>query len=110
MIRAGELDTRIRIEKPSTAQDDHGQPLAKWSTVAEVWASVARTPGSEVWASAQRNARVPTVFRLRARGDVSPEMRVIHGSRVLDIRSVVAPSARSDEMLLVCEERVGERP
>jgi SPP1 family predicted phage head-tail adaptor len=106
-IRAGELDTRVRIEQRSTTQDPAGEPATTWTLVAERWASLERTPGSEVWASAQRNGRVPTVFRLRYLADVLPSMRVVQGSHVYDIRSVVRPSGRAAEMLLVTDEIVG---
>lgn len=109
-IRAGELDTRIRIEQRSTTQDAAGEPLVEWDQVAEVWASLARTPGSEVWASAQRAGRVPTVFRLRYLAGVLPEMRVVAQERVYDIKSVVREGGRSAEMLLVCEELVEATP
>lgn len=110
-IRAGELDTRIRIEQRSTAQDAAGEPAAAWTEVATRWASIERTPGSEVWASAQRNGRVPTVFRLRYLAGVVPSMRVVLGeTRVYDIRSVVRPSGRAPDMLLVTDELVEATP
>lgn len=109
-IRAGELDTRIRIEERAATQDAAGEPEAPWSLVAERWASIARTPGSEVWASAQRSGRVPTVFRLRFLDGVLPSMRVVVGEQVYDIKSVVRPSGRSSEMLLVTEQLVEETP
>lgn len=106
MIRAGELDTRIRIEQRSTIQDATGEPDTTWDLFAERWASIERTPGSEVWASAQRGGRVPTVFRLRFLAGVLPAMRVVAQDRVYDIRSVVRPSGRSADMLLVTDELV----
>ncbi len=107
-IRAGELDTRITIEERAATQDAAGEPATTWDTFADRWASIERTPGSEVWASAQRSGRVPTVFRLRYLEGVKPAMRVVLGTSVFDIRSVVRPSGRAPDMLLVCEERVEE--
>lgn len=109
-IRAGELDTRIRIEQRLTTQDAAGEPSIEWEEFAERWASIARTPGSEVWASAQRGGRVPTVFRLRYLAGVLPEMRVVAQERVYEIRSVVRESGRASELLLVTEEIVEATP
>ena len=109
-IRAGELDTRITIEQRSTTQDAAGEPAVEWDEFAERWASIERTPGSEVWASAQRGGRVPTVFRLRYLAGVLPEMRVVAQGRVFDIKSVVRPRGRASEMLLVTEELVEATP
>jgi head-tail adaptor len=110
-IRAGELDTRVRIEQRSTTQDAAGEPATTWTLVAERWASLERTPGSEVWASAQRNGRVPTVFRLRYLAGVLPSMRVVVGdTQVFDIKSVVRPSGRASDMLLVTDQIVEATP
>jgi SPP1 family predicted phage head-tail adaptor len=109
-IRAGDLDTRVRIERRSTVQDAAGEPALAWELVAERWGSIERTPGSEVWASAQRSGRVPTVFRLRYLADVVPAMRVVVGARVYDIGSVVRPSGRAADMLLVTDELVEAAP
>lgn len=105
-IRAGELDTRISIEARSTTQDATGEPDTTWDVFAERWASIERTPGSELWGSAQRNGRVPTIFRLRCLAGVMPAMRVVAQGRVFDVKSVVRPSGRSGEMLLVTDELV----
>jgi head-tail adaptor len=109
-LRAGELDTRIRIEERAVSQDAAGEPDPEWVLVAERWASIARTPGSEIWSSAQRVGRVPTVFRLRYLAGIAPSMRVVLGQQVFDIKSVVRPSGRSSEMLLVTDELVEEIP
>jgi SPP1 family predicted phage head-tail adaptor len=109
-IRAGDLDTRVRIERRSTVQDAAGEPALAWELVAERWASIERTPGSEIYASAQRNGRVPTVFRLRYLADVVPAMRLIAQGRVYDIRSVVRPRGRASDMLLVTDELVEVAP
>jgi SPP1 family predicted phage head-tail adaptor len=109
-IRAGELDTRISIEVRSTTQDAAGEPAVEWQPFAQRWASIERTPGSEVWASAQRSGRVPTVFRLRYLDGVKPAMRVVVGTSVYDIKSVVRPSGRAPDMLLVTEELVEAAP
>lgn len=106
MIRAGDLDTRIRIERRSANQDAAGEPELTWELVEERWAALERTPGSEVWASAQRNGRVPTVFRIRYLPDVRSEMRVVVDDRVFDIKSVVRPRGRSSDLLLVTDELV----
>jgi head-tail adaptor len=109
-IRAGELRHRIRIEQRSPVQDAAGEPELAWTLVAERWASLERTPGSEVWASAQRNGRVPVVFRLRHLAGVVPAMRVVHDGRVFDIKSVVSPRGVADELLLVTDELVEAAP
>ncbi len=109
-IRAGELDTRIAIQQRVATQDAAGEEALHWEPFAERWASIARTPGTEIWASASQHGRVPTVFRLRYLAGVMPAMRVVAQGHVYNIRSVVRPGGRSDELLLVSEEIVEETP
>lgn len=109
-MRAGSLDTRISIQRRVATQDTAGEPALAWETVAERWASLERTPGREIWNSAQRAGRVPTVFRLRYLAGVTPDMRVVAQGRVFDIKSVVRPSGRAAELSLVCDEIVEGTP
>jgi SPP1 family predicted phage head-tail adaptor len=107
-IRAGDLRHRIRIDQRSTARDEAGGQSLVWTEVATIWAALERTPGSEVWASAQRQGRVPVVFRCRYRAGVTSSMRVVFDDLAHDIRSVVDPSGKRAEMLLVTDEHVEE--
>lgn len=108
MARIGDLDKRVRIEKRSRTQDASGAQVDTWETVAECWAGIAQAPGSEVFASAQRSGTVPTVFRLRARDDVRPAMRLIWADRTFDITSVVLQRRITGDMMITANELVEE--
>lgn len=110
MIRIGDMRHRVRIEQRSTAQDASGEALLSWILVKEVYAALQATPGSEVWASAQRSGRVPTIFRIRYLSTVVPEMRLTWNGKVFDIKSAVDQGGRKEEMILTTEELVGEAP
>lgn len=99
---------QVRIEVQTSTQDAAGQRVEYWTTVAERRAAIERTPGSEVWASAQRHGLVPTVFRLRYMDGVSPGMRLIYDERVFDILSAIDPAGRGEELIISAEEKVGE--
>lgn len=109
-MRSGKLRERIQIQVQSTTKDAYGQRLNTWTLLEELWASKEETPGDEVFASAARNGRVPTLFSTRRRTDLtlSPSMRVVHDSRVFNIKSIVYRSLT--ETLLVCEELVEVTP
>ncbi|MEI7704522.1 MAG: head-tail adaptor protein [Deltaproteobacteria bacterium] len=112
-IRAGEMRHRVRIEQRVTTQDTSGEPEHTWELLAETWAGVEQFPGRERLSGEQRLARQPTRFRLRFVGGVTPDMRVVWGERVYDIRDVHLPrgiSYRGAEMVLTAEELVGEPP
>ena len=104
----GALRETVTIQERSTSQDDVGEQVHSWSTFAQRRAEVMKTPGAEVWAAQQRNARVPTTFRLRYLSGVTPGMRLIWASKVHDIRSAVDPTGRKEELVITAEELVGE--
>lgn len=109
-LRSGRLRDVIKIQRRSTTQDANGEESATWTLVGERRAEMVATPGREVWSSKERHARVPTVFRIRFPRDfdVLPQMRVVYRSRVFDITSAIDEDGRREEMLLTCDELVGE--
>lgn len=104
----GALRESVTIQKRSTSQDGVGEQVHTWSTFEERRAELMKTPGSEAWAAQQRNARVPTTFRLRYLAGVEPGMRLIWSTRVHDIRSAIDPTGRKEELIISAEELVGE--
>lgn len=115
MIRAGSLRHVVRFEKRSTVQDAAGEPLDSWTTVVERMASLERTPGREVWASAGNNTRVPTMFKLRYESTLmdaypSIELRVIFDGRVYAVSSMFDPDGLKHELVVTAVERVQEVP
>lgn len=100
----------IHIQAQTTSQDEAGQRNLVWGDLATRRAEKMATPGSEVWASGERAGRVPTVFRIRYPRELtlSPKMRVVHKERVFDLVSCVDPDGRQVDMLLTCDEIVGE--
>lgn len=102
----------IRIERRSTTQDASGEPVYSWSTVLERKASLERLPGPEIWASAGRNQRVPTIFRARFSQTIfdaaqDDDIRLVFNGRFYDIISIVSDAVDS-EMIITTSEHVEE--
>lgn len=101
---------RVTLQRRAATQDAAGGVRNVWADWAVRWAALERTPGREVWASAQANGRVPAVFRLRFLSGVLPGMRLLHGGKVFNVLSAVDTEGRKEELLLTCEEWVEETP
>jgi SPP1 family predicted phage head-tail adaptor len=99
---------RVVIQRRKAGTDAAGGPLSGWEEFASRAASVDRASGSEVWESAQRNARVPVVFRLRYLPGVTPGMRLLFGGKAHNITSAVDLEARKAELVITAEELVEE--
>lgn len=111
-MNTGEKRHVIKIQERATTQGPTGEQTIAWTDVAERWASIEQMPGAELWSSAERHARVPTLFKIRYPREftISPKMRIVHSGRVFDIVSAIDKSGLKVEMELNCELLVGESP
>jgi SPP1 family predicted phage head-tail adaptor len=111
-LDVGKMRYEVRIEKPSTAPDPAGEPIGSWVLVVDKRrAELMATPGREFYSAAERQARVPTMFKIRhPRSDftVEPQMRLVFKGRWFDILSAVDPDGLEVELVISTEERVGE--
>lgn len=101
------LRHRVTIQRAKEAQNSFGEPVLEWQDVGKVWARVEDLSGREYFAARQvAVAEVTTRVTIRWRDDVKPSMRILAGSRVLDVRSVIDPDGRRRELQLMCREVV----
>lgn len=112
-MNPGRMRHEVSIEKRSTSQDSAGEQLLTWSVVVTRRAALERAPGAEVWAAAGRNARIPTVFRMRYEQDVysaltAAETRLVFGGQPYDIVSVIDRDGLKAEMLVTTQQHVEE--
>lgn len=112
MTSAGAMREVVRLQNQTTVQDGTGQPRLVWGELATRRAEMTQTPGTETTAGPGRVARVPTEFRIRYPREfaVTPKLRLVHRDRVFNIISASDPDGRRVDMVLTCEEQVGEVP
>lgn len=110
--RAGQMREVIKIQERSRVQDDAGEESWTWTTLGERQAEKLAYPGREVWSAKERSARVPTVFRCRypREFEVQPKMRIVNRGKTYDITSAIDEDGRQADLLITCEELVGEPP
>lgn len=105
-MRAGALRHSLTIQTATETQNDHGEVVKAWSEFAVVNGSIDPLSGREFWRSRQVQADVTHVVTIRYLPGVIPKMRVLHGSRVLYITSVLNSDERNRELQLLCKETV----
>jgi len=103
-MQAGKLRHRVTIEQPTETQDAYGSVVQSWATLATVWAAIEPVTGRERFATTGdvRYAENEVHIRIRYRDDITPKMRVVHGSDVYNIRAVMDRWGRGQELLLRC--------
>jgi len=115
MIHAGKLRFVVRVERRSTTTNETGELIRAWTLVAERRCGIERALGDEVFASAGRNARVPSVLRLRYEQLIVDsfalgETRALFGGKVYDVVSCFDPDGLKNEMTMTTKEHVEEDP
>lgn len=110
---AGSYDQRVTIQQlnPAPTRDDAGAVDRtddnNWQTYAARWASIKAISGTEINEADQTAARATHEVRLRSDSEtrtITRQMRIIHGSRTLNIEHVSDLDAAKREMYLLCTE------
>lgn len=110
MSASGPKRSTITIQRRTTLQVGTGEPRTEWLQVGSRWAENLATPGEEIWSGRERSGRIPTVFKIRFPRDfaVTPDMRILFEGKLFNIISAIDADGRKVEMLITCEELVGE--
>ena len=103
-MRAGNLRQRITIQDKTANRDTFGDEVITWGDWATVWAAVEPLTGREFLDAKMVTAEVTTRIRIRHQDGISPEMRVVFGSKIYDILAVIHVQEREREDHLMCQE------
>ena len=103
-MRAGLLRHRVTIQNLTTTQDSFGDVVEDWSNFATVWAQVEDLSGREFFAAVQVNSEIKTRARIRYMEGIKPTMRILHGTRTLEIIAPIDPDGKRRMLELLCRE------
>jgi len=92
----------------SVVKDATGQQTETWSSIGSAYARVAPLRGREYLAASGEKANLTHEVTLRARNDVAlmPRDRVLFGTRLFDIQSVINVDERDRQWSLMCVEQL----
>ena len=103
-VRIGALRHRVTFQRLTVTQDDYGGTVKSWVDHATVWAVVEYLSGRELWQAQQANSEASGRVRIRHREDIEPTMRIVHGSKYLEIITVLPVDSKDREMHLLFKE------
>jgi len=105
---ASRLQHRVVIEQPDLAEQGGGQYAVSWSAFATVWADIepffSRSVNAERLQEEQLNTPVSHKVTIRYLMGVNEAMRMVYGSRVFNIRSVVYVRENNEILELLVQE------
>lgn len=109
-MRAGRLKNKVSLQKYTETKSDTGHPTKTWATVSTVWAATEAVRGKEAEAAGELVASLTTKVIIRYSSDVTDvntTYRVLFGTRIFSIESVILPADRSGNnayIELMCTE------
>ena len=101
----GRLRHRLTLETAIRTPDGGGGASETWTTVAQVWAQIRPTGGSEGFDADAVAGRVSHEITLRYRAGVVPAMRLLSGHRIFEIMTVIDIDERRRWLKCLCVER-----
>jgi len=105
-MRPGQLRHRISIQTNTPTTNDFNEEVEGWSTDATTWASIEPMSGKELVNAQQVVANITHKIIIRFRSGIAPQQRILFGSRIFNIESVINPEERNRELQLLCTEAV----
>lgn len=109
-MQSGKLRERVTLQSKTVVRDAFGSEVVTWVISATVWADVRSTDGTEQVESSvdQVVATISHSVLIRYMAGLSPSMRVVWQGKVLQILSIVENDNRQRQLILKCNEVVGE--
>ncbi len=105
-VTIGALRHRMRLEQAARAPDGAGGAVVTWTLVTNLWGSIEPMSGSEIVDADGLQGRVTHEVWLRYRSNISPDMRLLLGTRIFDIRLVIDYGERRHHLRCLVEEHV----
>lgn len=103
-MRIGKLRNLVRIERPVTAANDEETVQTGWEPVCNAWADIAYLSGIETIKSGVPVSVARASVQIRYRPDIAANMRIVHGSTVYDIKSVLPDEGKHVYLNLAVEQ------
>lgn len=95
---------RIEIQQAVKLSDGMGGFTETWGQVCTVWASMRQESGKEMVNADKIQATRRVQYGIRYRTDIAANMRILHGSRTLNIIAVLDPAGTFERLDLIAEE------
>jgi SPP1 family predicted phage head-tail adaptor len=104
-ITSANLRHRVRLQQRASARDALGQEdPAAWTDAIVAWADIQPAAGRSQLAGEAQASPVTHTVTIRYRPGVTARMRVLYGTRIFEIDSVIDVEERHFWLELLCTE------
>jgi len=105
-MNPGELRQRLMIQSKVVTRNTFGEEVITFLTRGSVWGSVRPLSSREYFLSQQAQSQVSHQVTIRYFAGLRTDWRILWGTRVFDIKSVINTDEKNQEMILLCTEFV----
>jgi SPP1 family predicted phage head-tail adaptor len=105
-MKIASMRSRVTLQRKAVTTDEVGNQIETWIDYQTVWAAMAPISGREYYAASQINAEVSSKFLFRYLPEITPDMRILFGSRVFEVVSVMDVEGRKRLLELLCKEKI----
>jgi SPP1 family predicted phage head-tail adaptor len=84
-VKIGRMRQRVTLQSLTETPDSYGQRIQTWTTVGTYWAYLKAISGAEMVNGQQIKANVTHFVQMRYVGSVTPSMRILLGTRVINL-------------------------
>lgn len=107
---ASSLRHRVTLQQEIQTADGAGGYVRSWQDVADLWAEInsitAKSYGQERFFAGKIQAEITHKITIRYRAGVTADMRLLFGSSIFNIRSVLNKDENNETLELLVEEGV----
>lgn len=109
-LASGKLRHRVVIQRQEQSQDPFtGDLTTSWVDLAKVWAAVEPLSAREFIEASKVQSEITTRITIRHRDGINASMRILHRSKMYNIKGVLADKESGLEYLtLPCSQGVSE--
>jgi len=104
VISAGTLRNAVTIQRAVTLKNEFGEPEESWTNLYSTQAAFAGIKGREFFGAQQVSDEITIPVVVRYRQQIKPTDRILFGSRIFQVLSVVNVGERDRKVMLNCKE------
>jgi SPP1 family predicted phage head-tail adaptor len=100
----GELRSRLTFQVANEIDDGYGGKQVEWADRFNAWAYIEPLSGREYFDAMQIQTEISHRVIVRYRNDITPDMRIKYGGRILEIEAVIDIGNQHRFLEILCRE------
>lgn len=103
-LQIGQLRHQISLQSPTNSQNEYGEQTQSFDTYATIWAFIEPLSGRELLHAQQISEEIDSRITIRYNSSVISEHRILFGTRIFEIKTIINPEERNEYQQLYCKE------